>query len=250
MESLISLNKINKYYGSKTIFKDFSFEVFKKEKILIMGPSGAGKSTLLNILGTLEKVDSGETVHFSHKNVRPQSKKSIILLREKISYLFQNYALIDNETVEDNLKIALKFSKAKDKNKVIDDALEKVGLEGYRDRMIYSLSGGEQQRVSLARLLIKPSEIILADEPTGNLDDKNAQAIMNILNEINLSGKSIVMVSHDKRFVNDFDRLINLKEKRWVHIKLMPLKSVNQAKISWQKSFFLISYMGIVRKFL
>lgn len=213
MESLIKLDKISKSYGSKNIFTDFSFEVGKNEKILIMGPSGAGKSTLLNILGTLEKVDKGQTVHFSYKNIRPQSKKSIILLRENISYLFQNYALIDNETVEKNLELALKFSKDKNKEEIIDDddALEKVGLKGYRDRMVYSLSGGEQQRVALSRLLIKPSEIILADEPTGNLDFENAQIVMNILEELYLKGKSIVMVSHDSRFIKDFDRVIELK---------------------------------------
>lgn len=213
MESLIKLDKISKSYGSKNIFTDFSFEVGKNEKILIMGPSGAGKSTLLNILGTLEKVDQGETVHFSNKNIRPQSKKSIILLREKISYLFQNYALIDNETVEKNLKLALKFSKDKDKEKIIEESLEKVGLKGYKDRMVYSLSGGEQQRVALSRLLIKPSEIILADEPTGNLDFENAQIVMNILEELYLQGKSIVMVSHDMRFAKNFDRVIRLEQK-------------------------------------
>lgn len=210
MESLIKLDKISKSYESKSIFKDFSFEVSKNEKILIMGPSGAGKSTLLNILGTLEKVDKGQTTHFSYPNIRPQSKESIILLREKISYLFQNYALIDNETVEKNLELALKFTKDKNKNQAIDDALKKVGLKGYRDRMVYSLSGGEQQRVSLSRLLIKPSEIILADEPTGNLDYENAQVVMNILEELYLNGKSIVMVSHDTRFVKNFDRVIEL----------------------------------------
>lgn len=213
MESLIKLDKISKSYGSKNIFTDFSFEVGKNEKILIMGPSGAGKSTLLNILGTLEKVDQGETVHFSNKNIRPQSKKSIILLREKISYLFQNYALIDNETVEKNLKLALKFAKDKDKEKIIEESLEKVGLKGYKDRMVYSLSGGEQQRVALSRLLIKPSEIILADEPTGNLDFENAQIVLSILEELYLKGKSIVMVSHDMRFAKNFDRVIRLEQK-------------------------------------
>lgn len=210
MESLIKLDKISKSYGLKNIFTDFSFEVGKNEKILIMGPSGAGKSTLLNILGTLEKVDKGQTVHFSYKNIRPQSKESIILLREKISYLFQNYALIDNETVEKNLELALKFSKDKNKEEIIDDALEKVGLKSYRDRKVYSLSGGEQQRVALARLLIKPSEIILADEPTGNLDFENAKVVMNILDDLYISGKSVVMVSHDERFLKDFDRLVEL----------------------------------------
>lgn len=213
MGSLIELNNISKSYDSKEIFTDFSFKVSKHEKILIIGPSGAGKSTLLNILGTLEKVDQGETVHFSKKNIRPQSKKSIILLREKISYLFQNYALIDNETVEKNLKLALKFSKDKDKENIIEESLEKVGLKGYKDRMVYSLSGGEQQRVSLSRLLIKPSEIILADEPTGNLDYENAQVVMNILEELYLQGKSIVMVSHDMRFAKNFDRVIKLEQK-------------------------------------
>lgn len=211
METLISLKNITKKFPNKIIFKNFNLEIEPRKKILIMGPSGSGKTTLLNIIGLLETIDSGETIHFGFKNLKINTRTSSKLLREKISYLFQNYALIDSDSVYDNLKIALKYNKSKNRNEVIEEALNQVGLSGFQKRAVYTLSGGEQQRVALARLIIKPSELILADEPTGNLDDKNAFEIMRILDYLNSLGKTIIMVSHDYRFADFFDLTINLE---------------------------------------
>lgn len=211
METLISLKNITKKFPNKIIFKNFNLEIEPRKKILIMGPSGSGKTTLLNIIGLLETIDSGETIHFGFKNLKINTRTSSKILREKISYLFQNYALIDSDSVYDNLKIALKYNKSKNRNEVIEEALNQVGLSGFQKRAVYTLSGGEQQRVALARLIIKPSELILADEPTGNLDDKNAFEIMRILDYLNSLGKTIIMVSHDYRFADFFDLTINLE---------------------------------------
>lgn len=212
MEPLIQLININKRYPNKEIFKNFNLEIHKNQKVLIMGASGTGKSTILNILGLLENIDSGETIHFGKRNIKPNSNQAIKLLRDKISYLFQNYALIDSDTVYDNLAIAMKYSKDKNKKEIINNALTMVGLNGFEKREVYTLSGGEQQRVALARLIIKPSEIILADEPTGNLDDKNAFQIIRILDYLSSLGKTIVMVTHDHRFIDFFDVVISLSE--------------------------------------
>lgn len=207
MESIITLNNIDKKFGEKVIFEKFSIDIKKQDKILIMGKSGSGKSTLLNILGNLEDIDSGEKIHFGQKNIKISSKQARILLRDKISYLFQNYALIDNDTVFDNLKIALRN---KDKEETIRKALIKVGLGGYEKRKVFTLSGGEQQRVALCRIMIKPSKVILADEPTGNLDQINSQVVMKNLIELTQENKALVMVTHDKSLGKYFDRIIEV----------------------------------------
>lgn len=210
MKTQISLKNITKEFPNKVVFNNFSLDIEPNKKILIMGSSGSGKTTLLNIIGLLETIDSGETIHFGYKNLKINTRAASRLLREKISYLFQNYALIDSDTVYNNLIIALKYNRTKNKKELIEKALNQVGLSGFQKREIFTLSGGEQQRVALARLIIKPSEIILADEPTGNLDDKNAFEIIRILDYLNSLGKTIIMVSHDHRFEDFFDITINL----------------------------------------
>src|SRR5699024_6101755 len=112
-------------------------------------------------------------------------------------YLFQNYALVDNATVEENIEIGLKYRKdGENKDELVKEALKRVGLENFQKRKIYSLSGGEQQRVALARIIVKPCLIIFADEPTGNLDEENSKRIMDVLFELNREGKAIVVVTH------------------------------------------------------
>ena len=173
--------------------------------------SGCGKSTLLNIIGLIEKFDSGSLKLFG-KEIRNRSeflKKDLI--RYKIGYLFQNYALIDESTVNNNLLIGLKYTKhsESEKKKLIADALNKVGLSGFENKCIYKLSGGEQ-RVAIARIMLKPSELILADEPTGSLDPSNRDTILELIRKINSEGKTILMVSHDDYVVNTADRVIEL----------------------------------------
>lgn len=205
---MISLINISKRFKDKSIIDKFSLEVSKGEFVAIIGNSGSGKTTLLNIMGLLEKPDSGDIVINSIKN--PNSKEIRIIQRDFYGYLFQNYALIENDTVENNLKIALKYQKNIDHNIKINEALESVGLKGYNKKKIYELSGGEQQRVALARVILKRCEVIFADEPTGNLDKYNRDIVFEILKKLNDEGKTIVFVTHDLELSEQANRVIKL----------------------------------------
>jgi putative ABC transport system ATP-binding protein len=210
--SIIELCNISKSYGSKKILDNISININEGEFVAITGESGKGKSTILNIIGLLEIFDSGKLTIDNETNLVPNSIKSRKMLREKISYLFQNFALVDQETVLYNLLLVLKYVK-QNKNyklKIIKESLSKVGLDGYEKRKIYELSGGEQQRVAIARILLKPSKIVLADEPTGSLDENNRDAVINLLRLLNNDGKTIVIVTHDKSVAKSCDRIINL----------------------------------------
>lgn len=193
----IEINDVSKSFQDKQVFNHLSFTIEQGNFVVIMGASGSGKSTLLNMLGLLDKQDNGDIILLGEKNVKPYSRKATIMLREKIGYLFQNFALIDNETVEYNLKVALDNVKG-DKKQKIKDALKVVGLEGYEKKKIYKCSGGEQQRIALARLLLKPCEIILADEPTGSLDNQNKEIVCNLLKQMQEEGKTVIVVTHDQ----------------------------------------------------
>ena len=177
--------------------------------VAVVGKSGCGKSTLLNIIGLLETVDAGQVCIDDLQNIFPQSRMAITVIREKISYLFQNFALVDEETVFYNLNLALKYVKG-NKKQMIEKALTAVGLQGYENKRIYQLSGGEQQRIALARILIKPSKIILADEPTGSLDAENRGVVMGMLRKLQQQGKTIVIVTHDDHVAAQCDRIISL----------------------------------------
>src|SRR5690554_4398582 len=195
--SLIRLNNISKKYGKQVVLSNFNLEVEKGEFIGIKGESGKGKSTLLNIIGLLE--DCEGNIFFEEKCISSNDTKKVQkLLRNRIGYLFQNFALIDDLSVYDNLKIVLKKSSKKEKMILIQQALEKVGLKDVINKKIYQLSGGEQQRVSVARLILQESDIILADETTGSLDRKNALIIIKLLEKFHSEGKTIIMVSHDE----------------------------------------------------
>lgn len=209
---IIRLNNITKSYGSRKIVDNFCLEIENGEFVAITGVSGKGKSTILNIIGLLEDTDSGDVIIDGQQNLKPNTNKSVKILREKISYLFQNFALIDEETVSYNLFLALKYVKGSksDKLKAVSEALKKVGLEGSEKRKIYELSGGEQQRVAIARIILKPGKIILADEPTGSLDEDNRNIVFKLLKNLNTEGKTIIMVTHDKKVAQSCSRVINL----------------------------------------
>lgn len=197
--AIISLNNISKNFGDKIIFNNFNLNIENGEFVTIMGASGSGKSTLLNMIGLLEKQNSGDIIIKKSLNPNLNSREGILLLRNDISYLFQNYGLIESKTVYYNLKIATRFlnyNKNTEKEK-IRTALSKVGLENIETKKVYTLSGGEQQRVALAKILLKSSTIILADEPTGSLDYKNRDIVLNLLKKLNDTGKTIVVVTHD-----------------------------------------------------
>lgn len=189
------------------IFHGLNLKIEDGEFVVVIGKSGSGKSTLLNIMGLLLKADEGDVTLFGKKNIRPYSRKAEQLLKNKIGYLFQNFALVDDETVYDNLKLVVSGS---DKQKKMDTALCEVGLQGYGKKKVYQCSGGEQQRIALARLLLKPCELILADEPTGSLDHENKLVVCELLKKLNESGKTIVVVTHDDELKQFANRIIPL----------------------------------------
>lgn len=197
---MIKIDKLNKKYGNRTVFKDFGIEFEEGAFVSIYGESGSGKSTLLNIIGLLEKFDSGDVIINGRKNIGIDSKEAILMRRNEISYLFQSYALIDEMTVYDNLKLALEYRKYSkpEKDEKIREVLKYVGLSDKIKSFIYELSGGEQQRVAMARVLLHDTNIILADEPTGSLDEKNKQVILELLKKENEKGKTIIVATHDK----------------------------------------------------
>ncbi|MFS3928234.1 ABC transporter ATP-binding protein [Priestia flexa] len=207
---MIEIINISKAFNRKIIFKDFNLEVESGEFIGIVGKSGKGKTTLLNIMGTLEEPDSG-IVKIMGKDIHNKKVKRL-LLRNELGFIFQNYALVDNASVNDNLEIALKHKKMKktDKESAISSALKEVGLVGYEKEKVHTLSGGEQQRVAIARLLLKNPSLILADEPTGSLDMENRDIIVSLFQKLHEQGKTIIMVTHDKGLIKFFSRTIQL----------------------------------------
>lgn len=208
--SLIELKNVTKKYGDKVILDNISLNIEAGEFVGIKGESGKGKTTLLNVIGLVEdctgevKID-GEVVKYKER------KKVQKLLRDRIGYLFQNFALIDDVTVYENLKIVMPKANKEELRKQMEEALVTVGLSGeYIDKQVCKLSGGEQQRVAAARIILKKCDIILADEPTGSLDVKNAQNIMYILKKLQMEGKTVIMVSHDERLFGLCSRVIEL----------------------------------------
>ncbi|AAO36597.1 ABC transporter ATP-binding protein [Clostridium tetani] len=210
--SIVKMENITKKFGDKIILNNFSLDIQDGELLAVTGASGSGKSTILNIIGLLEGFDSGKLILDGDENIKINSSKSNKILREKIGYLFQNFALVDEETVYYNLHLALKYVKKnkKEKDELIKNVLKQMNLEGYEKRKIFELSGGEQQRVSIARLLLKPSKIILADEPTGSLDAKNRDLVLYYLNKLNKEGKTVIVVTHDMEVAKKCHRTISL----------------------------------------
>ena len=208
----IILSNISKRFGDKTLFENFSLKIEQGEFISIMGESGVGKTTLLNMMGLLDRPDSGTIVLCGQKNPRFSSRAAIDLRRRHISYLFQDYGLIDTETVESNMRLATHFKSVSRKKErlMIADALAQVGLQGYEGRKVYTLSGGEQQRVALAKVIVKAPQIIFADEPTGSLDEGNRDYVLEILKKLNYQGKTIVVVTHDPHVSEYANRHIRL----------------------------------------
>lgn len=207
---ILLIKNLSKRFNNHVVIKDFNYEVKPNTMNALVGESGCGKTTLLNIIGLLDTPTSGDVILFDQKNVKIQSKAARLLLRNKIGYLFQNFALVENESVEYNLMMALAYVKTKNKKEIMQESLVKVGLEGFEKRKVYELSGGEQQRVAVARLLLKPCELVLADEPTGSLDEHNRDEVFGLLKQLQDQGKTIIIVTHDKKLASQCDHMIEL----------------------------------------
>lgn len=211
---MIELNGVTKKYNKQAILDNFSMKIEDGDFLCIYGESGSGKTTLLNILGLLEKPDSGEIIF--DKELKMNEKIRTNLQRNEIGYLFQNFGLITNETVQDNLLIALKHRKIKksELKELMIASLKQVNLSNILGKKIFELSGGEQQRVALARILLKQPKYIFADEPTGNLDEKNSDIVFNILNDLNKNrGVTVVFVTHNQKLIKLSNNVLKLKTR-------------------------------------
>ena len=209
---LIRLKDLSKRIGNSEVLKHIDLTINAGEMISITGDSGSGKTTLLNIIGLIDSDYTGSYFFEGENNLKANSSKTQKIIRNEISYLFQNFALIENETVSFNLLLALKYIKKSKKEKItlIEQTLDKLHLKGYLNKKIASLSGGEQQRVALARAIIKPCKLILADEPTGSLDETNRDTIIDLLKVLNDEGKTIIIVTHDPIVANNCHKIIQL----------------------------------------
>lgn len=197
--------ELSKRFEGRVLFENFNFKIESGEFVCFSGVSGCGKTTLLNMIGMIEPFDSGKLLIDGEAMVTP--KQRMQYFQKKLGFLFQNFALVENKTVEQNLKLIRKQDRT---NLTMEEALKRVGLSGVLKQKVYTLSGGEQQRVALARLFFKQSEIILADEPTGSLDEANADRIMQILKELHQEGKTIILVTHDEKIKKMAERVIEL----------------------------------------
>jgi ABC-type lipoprotein export system ATPase subunit len=209
---ILSASQISKQFGSLSILKGIDLSVEEGQAVAIMGKSGEGKSTLLHILGTLEAPTSG-TLAIEGKVPTPSSVSKI--RNEKIGFIFQSYYLLEDFTVLDNILMPIKISKKFTKEKILraHELLEAVNLKHKEKTLCKHLSGGEKQRVAIARALVFSPPLILADEPTGNLDKAHSEEIQSLL--LSLAKKqnaAVIIVTHDEEFAKQCDRLLLLKE--------------------------------------
>ncbi|MFF4761518.1 ABC transporter ATP-binding protein [Streptomyces sp. NPDC001292] len=194
---MIEIENLSKTFGSRTLWSGLSFTVPRGEILALTGPSGSGKSTLLNCLGLLDQPSSGAIRHEGRDITRFGPRPARHYRRDVLGYLFQNYALIDNATVAANLAVAMKPRRERKGRPTIAEALERVGLAGREKEQVHRLSGGEQQRVALARLIVKQPALVLADEPTGALDHDNTTMVVDVLRSMSEDGCAVVIATHN-----------------------------------------------------
>ena len=201
---MIKIKDLSIKYEDKVIFDNFNLEINKGDFVTLTGPSGSGKTTLLYAIGNILNEYQG-TIEIDNKEI---NKKHVLdpNVTSKVGFIFQNFLLVENETVLENLALI------NDDKKEIEKALSYVGLSGCEDQYIYQLSGGEQQRIAIARVLIRNVDIILGDEITGNLDEENSRIILELIKKLNEEGKTIVLVTHDSDVVTYAKREIKINK--------------------------------------
>ena len=219
--NIIEIKNLLKSYGQGEgeikALNDVDLTVRKGEFIAIMGPSGCGKSTLLNMLGCLDKPNSGSYLLDGSEISKNTSSKTLAnIRRNKIGFIFQTFNLLSRTTALNNVILPAIYSGLKNRKQKAIDLLTRVGLEKRINHKQNQLSGGEQQRVAIARALMNDPEIILADEPTGNLDSKSGGEIMKLLKELNAEGKTIIAVTHDENIAKQIGKIIYMKDGKIV----------------------------------
>ena len=205
-ETLIEIQNVSKSFGDKVLFDNLNLKVDAGEFVIITGESGCGKTTLLNMIGGLEHVSDGKIIVEGLEITNVKNLKKYY--RDTVGFVFQNFALVEQKTVGENLLMVHPKGRS---NVTIEEALQSVGMKNTLQQKVYSLSGGEQQRIALARLRLKNCKLILADEPTGSLDRNNGRLVMDILHQLNKEGKTVLMVTHDESLIQESDKIIQLK---------------------------------------
>lgn len=213
---MLKLHNLTRVYQTQDVetsaLNNVNIEIAQGEFVAIMGPSGCGKSTLLNTLGMLDSPSSGDYI-FDGENVAGYTEKQLSVIRKKnIGFIFQNFNLIDELTVAENIELALIYHKipVAERKKKVDQVMDKVGIAHRAKHLPSQLSGGQQQRVAVARAVVGEQKMILADEPTGNLDSAHGQEVMEMLQALNEEGTTIVMVTHSPAHADYARRTIHL----------------------------------------
>jgi len=220
--SLIELKQIRKVFLTDEIethaLDQINLSIAHGEFVAVAGPSGCGKSTLLSILGLLESPSDGEYTLNGQDVARLDAAERARIRNREVGFIFQSFNLIGDLTVAENIELPLSYRGmlASERKQRVSEALEKVGMTNRRNHYPSQLSGGQQQRVAVARALAGKPAILLADEPTGNLDSKNGEAVMQLLRSLHRDGATICMVTHDERFASQADRSLHLLDGRVV----------------------------------
>ena len=217
MAECVKLENICKSYGRRKILNNVNLTANTGELIVIKGKSGSGKSTLLNIIGQLDGYDEGD-IYFDSARIKHEYERNR-LRSEKIGFVFQSYWLLENLNIRDNIKMPYLYTDGrmpKDLNEWIDELLGKFGLEELIHQKTRNLSGGEKQRVAIARAMIRKPQLIVADEPTGNLDNENSEKVSSILRDYADSGNTVIVVTHSETNFENADHIYRLEDGRLV----------------------------------
>ena len=209
---IITAKGLELWYGSAKALKNVDIDIPEKKVTALIGPSGCGKSTLLNILGLLDNPTSGSYVFMGKEVAELKEKDRTVLRKGNIGFVFQSFNLIDELTVYENIELPLKYLGLGKEERMerVYAIMKKVSITHRQDHFPQQLSGGQQQRVAIARAMVSRPKLILADEPTGNLDSKNGTDVMNLLKSLNEEGSTIVMVTHSRKDAAYANRIINL----------------------------------------
>ena len=232
---MLSLQNVRKIFRTDevetTALNDININIARGEFVSIMGPSGCGKSTLLNIIGLLDNFDGGE-YHFLDHEVSKYKERQMAQLRKKnIGFIFQSFNMIDELSVFENVELPLLYQKVpvRERKARVEKVLEKMGIITRRDHMPQQLSGGQQQRVAVARAVVGEPALILADEPTGNLDSTNGEEVMNLLTQLNGEGTTVIMVTHSQQHAEYAQRIINMLDGRVLSENMIGSRKVAMA---------------------